>query len=193
MLGKHCIKAWSKTQLIIAKSSGDSELYGVIKGSSEGLRLVTLAGDLGMEPKSRVHVDATAAKGMVERRGISRVRHIEADHLWIQEMEARRMLPIGKVDGGENPADLMTKNVGIEFAKKHMEKMGIRFAEGRSEAAVQFHILEQKDSCKIEKHGTNLNMVKTHSVLRKEPLSPAGKRIIQFTIAISMKYELRLE
>ena len=67
MLGKHCIKAWSKTQSIIAKSSGDSELYGVIKGTSEGLGLVTLAGDLGMELKTRVHVDATAAKGMVER------------------------------------------------------------------------------------------------------------------------------
>ena len=42
------------------------------------------------------------------------MRHIEVDNLWIQEMEARRMLPIGKVDGGENPVDLMTKNVGIE-------------------------------------------------------------------------------
>ena len=99
MLGKHCIKAWSKTQSIIAKSSGESELYGVIKGSSEALGLLTLAGDLGMELKTRVHVDATAAKGMVERRGISRVRHIEVDHLWIQEQEARRMLPISKVDG----------------------------------------------------------------------------------------------
>ena len=88
MLGKHCIKAWSKTQSIIAKSSGESELYGVIKGSSEALGLLTLAGDLGMELKTRVHVDATAAKGMVERRGISRVRHIEVDHLWIQEQEA---------------------------------------------------------------------------------------------------------
>ena len=40
MLGKHCIKAWSKNQSIIAKSSGESELYGVIKGSSEALGLL---------------------------------------------------------------------------------------------------------------------------------------------------------
>ncbi len=51
----------------------------------------------------RVHVDATAAKGMVERRGISRVRHIEVDNLWIQKKEARRMLPIGKVFGVTTP------------------------------------------------------------------------------------------
>ena len=66
---------------------------------------MTLAKDLGMEINTRVHVDATAAKGMVERQGISGVRHIEVDHLWIQEQEACRMLPIGKIDGGEIPAD----------------------------------------------------------------------------------------
>ena len=32
MLGKNCIKARSKTQSIIAKFSGESELYGVVKG-----------------------------------------------------------------------------------------------------------------------------------------------------------------
>ena len=71
MLGNHRIKAWSQTQSIIAKSSGESELYGVIKGSLEALGLLTLAGDLGMELtcKTRVHVDATAAKGMVEVEG----------------------------------------------------------------------------------------------------------------------------
>ena len=73
------------------------------------------------------------------------VRRIEVDHLWIQEMEARRMLPIGKVDGGEKPADVMTKNVGIKFAKKHMKKMGFRFADGRSDAAAKLHLLEKKD------------------------------------------------
>ena len=120
MLDIHCIKAWAKTQSIIANSTGESELYSVIHGFSEALGLVTLAGDLDMELKTRVHVDATAAKGMIERRGISRVRHIESDHLWIQEQEARRMLTIGKVDSGDIPADLMTKNVGVALAIKHM-------------------------------------------------------------------------
>ena len=29
LLGGHCIKTWSKTQAVIAKSSAESELYGV--------------------------------------------------------------------------------------------------------------------------------------------------------------------
>ena len=139
MLGLHCIKAWSKTQAVVAKSSGESELYGVIRGSTEALGLVALASDLGSELLTRVHVDANAAKGMVERRGLSRVRHIEVDNLWIQEKEARRMLPLEKVAGGDNPADLMTKNVGIDLAIKHMTCMGIRFGDGRAEAAAKLH------------------------------------------------------
>ena len=187
MLGRHCLKAWSKTQAIIAKSSGESELYGVIKGSSEGLGLATLAGDFGVEIKIRVHVDATAAKGMVERRGLSRVRHIEVDHLWIQEQEARRMLPIGKVWGGENPADLMTKNVGIELAIKHMTAMGIRFAEGRTEAAANLHVVTHEED-KWNREGgqetptgvvgvrdRNMNIVKKHVTPRRELFAPSGE------------------
>ena len=73
MLGQHCLKACPKTQSIIATSSGESELFGEIKGSAEGLSLITLAKNFGVEIATRVHVDATAATGMVERRGISRV------------------------------------------------------------------------------------------------------------------------
>ena len=72
-----------------------------------------------------MHADVTAAKGMVERRGISRVRHIVVDHLWIQDQEARRMLPIGRVDGGENPADLMIKNVKNRFPLEAYEEDGL--------------------------------------------------------------------
>ena len=175
MLGKHCLKAWSKTQSIIAKSSAESELYGIIKGSSEGLGLVALAGDFGSSVKVRVHVDATAAMGIVERRGLSRVRHIEVDHLWIQEQEARRMLPITKVPGGDNPADLMTKNVGIELAIKHMKAMGIRFAEGRSEAAAKLHAVTEKDEWIYEVKGNEINIIKKHVNLREELFAPTGE------------------
>ena len=109
MLGIHCIKTWSKTQSLVAKSSGKSELYGVIRGSTEGLGLATLIEDLGRSTKVLVHLDANAAKGIVETRGLHKVRHLEIDHLWLQEQLVRRMLPLTKVEGTQNPADLMTK------------------------------------------------------------------------------------
>ena len=176
MIGRHCIKAWSKTQSIIAKSSAESELYGVIKGSSEALGLATMAKDFGEEMKVQVHVDATAAMGIVDRRGISRVRHIECDNLWIQELEARRMMPIAKVPGGENPADLMTKNVGIDLAVKHMKLMGIRFEEGRSKAAAKLHHLNEKaEDWQVKVEGTQLSILKIHKGPRRALYSPSGE------------------
>ena len=53
----------------------------------------------------------------------------------LEGQEAKRMLPISKVDGGDHPADLMTESVGIALAIKRMSAMGIRFADGRSDAA----------------------------------------------------------
>ena len=41
-IGEHCIKTWSKTQAVIAKSSAESELYGVVRGACEGIRIKTL-------------------------------------------------------------------------------------------------------------------------------------------------------
>ena len=69
----------------------------------------------------------------------------------------------------------MTKNVGIDLAIKHMRAMGIWCAEGRSGAAAKLHMLEHRDTWKIEKHGTNLNMVKVHGISRKEWYTPSGE------------------
>ena len=72
MIGGHCIKAWAKTQAVIAKSSAESELYSVVKGATEGLGLITLYKDMGSEVGVKLNLDATAAKGILERQGIPR-------------------------------------------------------------------------------------------------------------------------
>ena len=45
MRGTHCLKTWSKTQALIAKSSGEVELYAVVRGATEALGMMTLAKD----------------------------------------------------------------------------------------------------------------------------------------------------
>ena len=46
MLGRHTLKGWSKTQNLIALSSGEFELYASLKASAEALGLVSLLQDL---------------------------------------------------------------------------------------------------------------------------------------------------
>ena len=84
MLGSHCLKAWSKTQSVVAKSSAEAELYGVARGGTEGLGMLTLLKDLARTIRLQPHLDAMAAKGIIERRGLSKVRHIDVSVLWLQ-------------------------------------------------------------------------------------------------------------
>ena len=69
--GTHCIKTWSKTQAVIAKSSAESELYGVVGGACEGLGTRTLCEDLVESVGIVLVLDATAAKGILDRTGLA--------------------------------------------------------------------------------------------------------------------------
>ena len=68
---------------IIPKSSAESELYGVVRGSCERLGMCTLMKEFGIVMMTRVHMYASAAKGIIERKGTGKVRHLDTDVLWL--------------------------------------------------------------------------------------------------------------
>ena len=74
MRGTHCLKTWSKTQALVAKSSAESELYALVRASCEALGSQTLMAELGEVVTVRIHVDATAAKAIAERNGLEKLR-----------------------------------------------------------------------------------------------------------------------
>ena len=43
--------------------------------------MVTLMADMGKLSRMQLHLDATAAKGIIERRGLSKVRHVDVNVL----------------------------------------------------------------------------------------------------------------
>ena len=141
MRGTHCLKTWSKTQALIAKSSGEAELYAVVKGAAEALGMVTLARDLGERVGIQLHIDALAAKGMIERKGLSKVRHLDVNVLWLQEQCARKIVPVTKVPGEDNIADLMTKHLGAAKITKHVKGLNMEFESGRAAKAAQLHLV----------------------------------------------------
>ena len=75
------VKHWSSTQGSVALSSGEAEYYAMVKALAEGLGLIALAKDLGCDFKLRVWVDSTAAKAIVSRLGLGKVRHLEVKYL----------------------------------------------------------------------------------------------------------------
>ena len=68
--GSHPIKWWSKTQTTIALSSGEAELYGTVKTSTELLGAAAAMRDVGEAHGGKVWVDASAALGIIHRRGL---------------------------------------------------------------------------------------------------------------------------
>ena len=143
MIGGHCIKAWSKMQAVLAKSSAESDIYTVIKGATEGLGLITLNNDLGEKKEVKLNLDATAAKGILERQGISKIRHIDVNVLWLQQQLAKNMIPLAKVAGTENCSDLLAKHLASATQQKHVAYMRLEIQEGRATKAAQLHAMER--------------------------------------------------
>ena len=141
MYGNCCVNSYSKTQSTIAQSSAESELIGAVRAATEALGLISLASDLGIVLKARLHVDASAAIGILDRKGVGRVRHLDVGMLWMQEQRLRRVLEVQKVLGTENPAGVMTKHLGKDIIVKYCGMIGIRFLGGRAGTTVGLHLL----------------------------------------------------
>ena len=77
MIGSHAIKTWSSTQDVIATSSGEAEYYALVKCGSQALGLGAMMQDLGMEFRTHLKTDASAAQGIGMRRGLGKVKHLE--------------------------------------------------------------------------------------------------------------------
>ena len=101
--------------------------------------MVSLAADLGLRLKVRLHIDAAAALGILERQGVGRVRHLDIGILWLQEQQLRRVIEMTKVPGTRNPADLMTKHLGREMLDLYSQMLGYTYVEGRAQAAAELH------------------------------------------------------
>ena len=80
-VGQHTIKTWAKTQAIVAKSSAEAELYAVVRGACEGLGMSALLEDFGTPSAMRLHLDSSAAQGILDRQGLPKVRHIDVNVL----------------------------------------------------------------------------------------------------------------
>ena len=107
----------------------------------------TLFEDFGFAGiKCRIGMDASAAIGIVQRSGLNRMRHVELDVLWIQEQQARRLLPLRRVPGPRNPSDVMMKHVDLSRTEQHIHFLNLRFADGRADIAQQLHYFHGKES-----------------------------------------------
>ena len=151
------IKAWSQTQAVLAKSHAESELYGVVRGDCDGLAVNTLLRDLGqLDHQFCIPLDATEARPIVDCKGLSEVRHMDTDVLWLQGHQARRLLPLNEVLGTENMSVRMSKQMSATAVLGYLKRMGLQNIEGRSDIAQELHAITlqfPQDKTQIDKSG----------------------------------------
>ena len=126
-IGRHCVKGWSKTQSLIALSSGESELYATLRAAAEALGIIAVMRDMGYHVSGEIWSDASAALGTIHRTGLGKTRHIDNGLLWIQQTAAEQRLRFQKVLGKHNPADLFNKYLDQATSEGHTTTLQYKF------------------------------------------------------------------
>ncbi|CAK0823033.1 unnamed protein product [Prorocentrum cordatum] len=137
MVGKHWIRNSSTTQGFNALSTGEAEFHALVNGGSIGLGLKTLAKDMGVDLEIVLKCDASAGKGIAERRGVGRVRHLHTPLLWLQRAVQQKKLRVTKIAGLENISDIGTKHLDGPLIKKLLAMMGFVASAGRGRLALR--------------------------------------------------------
>lgn len=122
-VGGHAVKTYSRNQKTIALSSGEAELYAIVSGIAEAIGVQSICADYGFNCKIRCFSDSSAAVGIVKRDGIGKVRHLQTQFLWVQEMTNNGKATIHKVGTNSNPADLLTKYLDSNTIEQHLQRI----------------------------------------------------------------------
>ena len=82
--------------------------------------------DLGIKTTVRCFTDSSAAIGVTKRTGIGKIRHLQTQFLWVQELLANGRAQINKVGTHNNPADLMTKYLDSSTTQHHIKLLNLQ-------------------------------------------------------------------
>ena len=129
----------------------------MVKGAANTLSLISLLNDFGRKVDGKISCDASAAIGMVNRTGVGKLRHVRVQYLWLQGKVRGRELEVAKVKGDDNPADLLTKNVGAELIERHCKAIGVERLSTRAETAPQLNVAQNVvDMCEEDNVRNNI-------------------------------------
>ena len=100
--GDHLLETYSSTQQIVAMSTAESEKISITKGAAHALEVRSAMVEFGLTFNVVCETDA-----MATRRGVGRVRHMDARLLWLQQLWcAEGVVQVRARPGEHNEADL---------------------------------------------------------------------------------------
>ena len=116
-----------RSQRSISLSSGEAEFVAMVGGACEAVYLTDCLKFL-MSPMVKVVLrcrsDSAAGRGIAQRLGCGRVRHLHAGMLWIQMAVKAKEIEIGIIPGADNPSDVGTKPLCGSRVRELLHTMG---------------------------------------------------------------------
>ncbi len=122
----HLIGHWCKMQGRVALSSGEAELNAAVRGLSEGIGVVELMGELGMNVKINLLTDASVCRSTLLRKGRGKVKHLTTKQLWSQGAIESYGVEVTKIPRAANPADVLTHGCAAHELFRHMRMVSQR-------------------------------------------------------------------
>ena len=131
---------------MIALSSTEAEFYALVSCTAQSMAEQATARDLGLQLSVRIMMDATAGIAIASRRGLGKVRHVDAQFLWVQEVIQNGKIKIRRKHTSEMLADVMTKDCGLAA-----DALRAAVSHGRYTLGSETEILEWRAQAKAER------------------------------------------
>ena len=125
------------TQKTVALSSGEAEMIATVKGIQEGLGIKSMMADWGNDRRVVSMCDSTAAIGIINRKGVGKIRHLDVGKLWVQDLREEGKVEVKKVKGTVNPADQLTKYLNPVDVERGLDMTAMEPKDGRAEVCAE--------------------------------------------------------
>ena len=135
--------------------SAESETYAAASAVMDAIlitAIISLSWLLQLTILMCLHVDSSAARGILSRRGVGRLRHLSCRVLWFQNLVGEKLLMVKPFLGAINPADTATKRLSVNRLESLLYLFGIWI--------VQTTLLRD-NMTQVESSGMFLNLSRT--------------------------------
>lgn len=127
MVGALRVDASCNRQSVVALSSGEAEFYAITRGAAAGRMTVQMWNCIGFKNLPLViRTDSNATKGVCNRKGVGKVKHLDLKELWVQDSVAKGEFTVVKEPTQSNWADLMTKSLSGPRVSELVHMMPLR-------------------------------------------------------------------
>ena len=142
---KVTLHAAARTQGLIALSSAEAETYASVSSSCDGIFLKhVLEFSLKMPVQLKLLIDNSAARQVLSRSGVGKIRHLSLKVLWLQSHVESKLIVVSPVASAENLADIGTKRLPVHTMRFLMYGIGIYNGEERTGEIEHTNFMQKK-------------------------------------------------